>query len=145
MLSVKDPISAWVLSILYVKDNWLDRRFLVRNLCSASFDSMQSIDEFTHRMDELVKGELVEHGVDQQYRISERGIIAFRKEFAIPLTRASEQAGEVSLHLTQDEEDKLGLIATADDKNGRVAEFFIQNAPKMLDLVDKVLKFVTPN
>ena len=98
----KEPIAVWVLAYLYQNDEKINKRIILKELCEQSINMLDSPDQFTDILNEMVKNKIIirfsrdqvmvkmEQIMSQQqissdddipvfYKISEDGIFYFKK------------------------------------------------------------------
>src|SRR5581483_5082343 len=78
-----DPIALWIFARLFDSSINMGRRDLLKNLCQASFDTMNEVSDFDKGLELLVTDGLISSsklGGEAHYNITEKGIITFRKD-----------------------------------------------------------------
>ena len=135
-MKIRNPTAAWILAELYIKDDLVRRRSLVRQLCQASFESMNDENEFSSTMDELEQAGYIEQPLsDTRYQITEMGMIIFRKEIGTPLQKAQDNYNEI-LELRDTKYDQIiNALDQATDIALTAAKLCVKNAPLVLEFV----------
>ena len=133
-MKIGNSTAVWILAKLYVDDGFVARRSLVRELCQASFELMKDDNEISVTLDDLrIKGYISQNSVTQDYQITEKGMIIFRREIGSPLKKAE------NLNPNSFRSAKYGSIIKVLKEGGDItlnaARLCITNTPLVLEFL----------
>ena len=124
----------WILAKLYVEEESITRKSLVKELCQATFDLMENANEFGVVVENLEnKGYIYEE--TKKYEITETGIIVFRREIISPLINAQKNLRKIPERILSMYEIIVQTLKSDGNTALNIAQLCVQNTPLVLDFL----------
>ena len=163
MAGIRKNVNAWIICRLYDATRPISRLELSKQLCDASFDSMNSYEEFETALKELTDEKLIEFvhktftdrekglsasimaGLKEEdvqrdyegYMITERGVFAYRKHLVNPAKTIRPHIGKLSQETLNKYKNVVEVIQKSVNLGKDVALLGIASAPHLLQFIQR--------
>lgn len=164
-LNINTPITTWILARLFDEEYPIPRKTLLKRLCQASFTSMMNDEDFGNEMEALEKDGYIEFERKDRiehmplteenivsatmtstryervstpvegYVITEKGIIAFRKEIVTKIQNIKPHIDRLAAYKIEKFKTITETVEFSTDLLKDVVKLCVDNAPLVLEFI----------